>query len=223
MFITVFMIAWVCFDAYVYFQTKLDLMNNQPNLMELNPHPVAVAVANVTSNLTNNTSLNGTVSANATIAAASVIKQVTNSSVALHANSTSKVNTGPSPSIVPSNYYGPTIPIWRPFIPNFMNYFSQASGVYEGIPMLPALYSNSQNKHNFIKVVMYVICIISCFLMLFCPLCILAYGTELRDMVLLNLPYGTYETMIQASYSMCLIYNIAINMFPIMNIVNGLR
>lgn len=50
----------------------------------------------------------------------------------------------------------------------------------------------------------------------------LAYGKDLRDVVLLNLPYGTYETMVQASYTMCLMYNIAINLFPIMTIVNAL-
>lgn len=58
------------------------------------------------------------------------------------------------------------------------------------------------------------------FIMLFSPLCMLAYGKDLRDVVLLNLPYGTYETMVQASYTMCLMYNIAINLFPIMTIIN---
>lgn len=63
---------------------------------------------------------------------------------------------------------------------------------------------------------------IAVFTMMFSPICILAYGHDLRDVVLLNLPYGTYDTMVQASYSMCLIYNIAINLFPVINIFNGL-
>ena len=54
-----------------------------------------------------------------------------------------------SKSFMPLTDFGPKIPIFMPFIPNFMDYFSQASGVYEGIPMLPALYSNARNPANF--------------------------------------------------------------------------
>ena len=89
--------------------------------------------------------------------------------------------------------------------------------------MLPALYSNARNPLNFQKNVMIVMTTICIFIILFAPLCMLAYGKDLRDVVLLNLPYGTYETMVQASYSLCLIYNIAINLFPIMNIFNSLQ
>lgn len=128
----------------------------------------------------------------------------------------------PKIDIVPVGL-GPNIPIFMPFIPNFMNYFAQAPGLYEGIPMLPSLYANSRYPHNFQRNVSIVMTTIAVFVMFFAPICILAYGRDLRDVVLLNLPYGTYETMVQASYSLCLIYNIATSLFPIISIFNGLH
>lgn len=113
---------------------------------------------------------------------------------------------------LPQYDFGPNLPIFRPFFTNFMDYFSQASGVYEGIPLLPALYSNAKNKKSFQRTVIKVLLMISTFIVFFAPLCMLAYGKELRNVVLLNLPYGAYETMVQAAYSLCLIYNIAVNL-----------
>jgi len=64
---------------------------------------------------------------------------------------------------------------------------------------------------------------IAVFVMLFAPLCVIAYGKNLREVVLLNLDYGTFETYLQISYALCLVYNIAINLFPIIAIMEGLR
>lgn len=88
------------------------------------------------------------------------------------------------------------IPLARPFFPYFMENLSQATGLYEGIPMLPKLYSNARYKKNFSRIQSNVIVLIFVFVMLFSPLCVAAYGSNLRDIVLLNLDYGTFEMMI---------------------------
>lgn len=115
------------------------------------------------------------------------------------------------------------IPVFKPFIPNFMDYMSQATGLYEGIPLLPSLYSNAKNQAHFSCIVTTVMVSISIFVMLFAPLCVIAYGKNLREVVLLNLDYGTFEMYLQLAYSLCLVYNIAINLFPIIAIMEGLR
>lgn len=61
------------------------------------------------------------------------------------------------------------------------------------------------------------------FVLFFSPLCVAAYGNSLRDIVLLNLDYGSFEMMIQVAYSLGLIFNMTINLFPIIGIINALR
>lgn len=92
--------------------------------------------------------------------------------------------------------YVPTLPLWGPFVPNFMDYFSQAAGTYEGIPLIPPLYASTMKKKNFMNIQFLILIIIGTFLVLFSPLCILAYGHSLREIVLLNLDFGTFETLI---------------------------
>lgn len=104
-----------------------------------------------------------------------------------------------------------------------MDYFAQATGVYEGIPLLPALYANSRHRKNFPKVQRLVMTILCVFMLLFSPLCVAAYGKGLRDIVLMNLDYGRFETFIQVAYSLCLLYNLTINLFPVIAIINTLR
>ena len=104
-----------------------------------------------------------------------------------------------------------------------MDFLSQSNGVYEGIPLLPSLYSNARHKRNFQGIVRNVMLVLFIFMLFFTPLCVAAYGSSLRDIVLLNLDYGTFEMMIQVAYSICLIFNISINIFPIIGIINALR
>lgn len=71
-----------------------------------------------------------------------------------------------------------------------MDYFTQAIGLYEGIPLIPPLYSNAKSKKKFGMIQAVTNTIIWIFVLLFAPLCILAWRSNLREIVLLNLDYG---------------------------------
>mmetsp|Transcript_34640 Transcript_34640/g.52991 ORF Transcript_34640/g.52991 Transcript_34640/m.52991 type:complete len:141 (+) Transcript_34640:732-1154(+) len=77
-----------------------------------------------------------------------------------------------------------------PFFPAFPVLFSQSCGMYEGIPMLPSLFSNARNQERVTLVVTSNILIILMASFLISPLGILAYGDKLQEIVLLNLEYG---------------------------------
>jgi len=104
-----------------------------------------------------------------------------------------------------------------------MDYFTQAIGLYEGIPLIPQLYSNAKSKKNFGKIQMVTNTIIWAFILFFAPLCILAWKGDLREIVLLNLDYGDFETIIKLLYPLCLYYNIAINLLPMVGLLNNLK
>ena len=76
------------------------------------------------------------------------------------------------------------------FNPDFFNMFAQASGVYEGIPLLPPLYSNARNKKNFSRTVTFCIILEGSWLMFYAPLAVAVYGDKVREIILLNLDYG---------------------------------
>lgn len=52
--------------------------------------------------------------------------------------------------------------------------------------------------------------LVACMMLVFSPLCVAAWGSNLRDIVLLNLDYGSFEAFIQAAYSLCLLYNLTL-------------
>ena len=104
-----------------------------------------------------------------------------------------------------------------------MDYFTQAMGLYEGIPLIPYLYSNSRSKKNFGKIQALTNTIIWIFILGFAPLCILAWRSNLREIVLLNLEFGEIETIIKLLYPLCLYYNIAINLIPMVGLFNNLK
>jgi len=60
-------------------------------------------------------------------------------------NKTGEVHARPSVAPPPYLIMG-NLPVFKPFFPNFMNYFAMSSGIYEGIPLLPTFYSNARNQ-----------------------------------------------------------------------------
>jgi hypothetical protein len=70
--------------------------------------------------------------------------------------------------------------------------FAQVSGSYEGIPLLPPLYSNARNKKNFSLVTSFCIVLLGSWIIFYAPLAVSVFGHNVREVVLLNLEYGDF-------------------------------
>lgn len=81
-------------------------------------------------------------------------------------------------------------PWLRPFYPNFIDMFCQGDGVYEGITLIPALFSNAKNHETFYKNLRKALVIIGCGILIYAPMAVLAYGSKIQEIILLNLEYG---------------------------------
>ena len=62
------------------------------------------------------------------------------------------------------------------FSPNFYELMSQDSFMYEGIAIVPALYSNARNKKDMDKVIAACLVTVGFILLLYCPMCYIAFG-----------------------------------------------
>jgi hypothetical protein len=118
---------------------------------------------------------------------------------------------------------GTGIPVINSSLISFLTFFCQAGGLYEGTPLYPKLFSNAREKQTFQKIQTSVLIGVSLICICFAPLCVLAYGNNLRDTVLLNLDYGTFEQCLQGLYCLCFIYNITLNISPVFDIFLGFK
>ncbi len=75
---------------------------------------------------------------------------------------------------------------------NFFSFFCSAEGLYEGTPLYPALFSNARDRISFQNIQFWILIGVNFTALIFSPLCVIAYGSNLRDFVLLNLEYGTF-------------------------------
>ena len=83
--------------------------------------------------------------------------------------------------------------VLKPFYPNFLDFFVTIPGLYEGIPIVPALYSNAR-RHRIVGCIMQVILgIIAVVTIIIAPFAVMAYGTNLKEIVLLNMDYGSFQ------------------------------
>lgn len=118
--------------------------------------------------------------------AANVTKHVANSTKLNHAAVQAKVATSGEDQWLMSNGIYLFMPLW----PNVINFASQVTGVYEGIPMVPPLYANARSKKNFNSIMRNVTLAVSGLTLALAPLSLITYGNELKDIVLLNLEFG---------------------------------
>ena len=110
---------------------------------------------------------------------------------------------------------------WVSFNPDFLNIFAQASGAYEGIPLVPPLYSNARNKKNFSYTMTICIGTLGLWIMVYAPLAVYVYGDKVREIILLNLEYGDFQSFLKASYAVVMVINVAITFMPINDIIHG--
>ena len=85
------------------------------------------------------------------------------------------------------------VPLLMPFFPQFFDFFSQCTGIYEGIPLIPPLYSNSRNHKYFDYNMKIVTALVAIYAILIAPISVVTYGPTLREVVLLNLEFGVFQ------------------------------
>ena len=68
--------------------------------------------------------------------------------------------------------------------------FSQAQGTYEGITLVPMMYSNARNQDAFAKNISLSLAIIASTIILYAPFAIMAYQSKIQEIILLNLEFG---------------------------------
>ena len=111
---------------------------------------------------------------------------------------------------------------WVSFNPDFLNVFAQASGAYEGIPLVPPLYSNARNKRNFSFTMTFCIVTLGLWIMIYSPLAVGVWGDKVREIILLNLEYGDFQSFLKGAYSIVMLMNVGIIFMPIKDIIHGI-
>ena len=66
-----------------------------------------------------------------------------------------------------------------PIYPNLLDMMSQSVGIYEGITLIPALFSNAQDHKNFYRNLKYAILMICVPVMIYSPMAVWAYKSQL--------------------------------------------
>ena len=205
MLVSVFVIGWVCFEASMKVYVMSQINSSGQPIPTQNQTVVPVPELRNVSGPGGASPLGQQgLNSNETVAGGLAATNRSAVGAAVGVNMTEWVQV---PNIAANNHttgssessdhdVSPVIPLWRPFFPNFMDFFAQATGIYEGIPLLPSLYSNARHRRHFHKVQRLVVASLCGFILLFSPLCVAAYGNSLRDIVLLNLDYGRFETFI---------------------------
>lgn len=112
-----------------------------------------------------------------------------------------------------------TLPFW----PYFLNMVTQVTGIYEGIPLLPPLFSNARNQNSFETTVKYVLWTECAYVMIFSPICVLTFGYKLREIVFLNLEYGDISSFIKFNFGIVILFGVAMNFLPVPDIFANLR
>ena len=110
-----------------------------------------------------------------------------------------------------------------PLMPGFLNMLSQATGMFEGIPLLPSLYSNARNQKNVSRVVALNLVVVFIASITFSPLGILAYGSRLQEVILFNVEFAPTQHIIKGIFASCMLFSAGMNTLPIIDIFYNFR
>ena len=93
---------------------------------------------------------------------------------------------------------------------------------FEGVAMIPALYCNARNQQSAHKTLGLSLILVGLLISFYCPMCYIAFGENTQYMVLMNLGQGIISEAAKVSYAVIVtIYNLALNMYPIYDILEG--
>lgn len=111
----------------------------------------------------------------------------------------------------------------KPMFPYFFVVLSMSSGAYEGVTILPNIYAHARHKEQANIMVSYAATTLMLILLLLTPICLLAYGDLIQEIVLLNLQPEGFQQGIIFLYSLTIVLGGAINMLPILDIMSNFQ
>ena len=108
----------------------------------------------------------------------------------------------------------------KPFFPNGLVVSASYLGIYEGTPFVPTLFSNARDQSR--AGLMIVLAFISVGLMVLAlaPLSLLAFGSDLQEVVLMNLGSGTFSQFITFLYVVTMIFCAGMLLYPMVDIIS---
>ena len=84
---------------------------------------------------------------------------------------------------------------------------------------MPKLYTNSKNKHFFVRNINRAVLFLGVVQVLLGTICVIAYGSKLQEIVLMNLTYGVFGNFVKFLYAIGMIVNLVMQLIPILEIV----
>jgi hypothetical protein len=78
----------------------------------------------------------------------------------------------------------------KPFFPGFFIMLTQGTGAYEGIAIVPTLFTNSRHKGSFNQNVFITVMTYFLIIVVFSTVCLAAYKDKIEEVILLNLSMG---------------------------------
>ena len=116
-----------------------------------------------------------------------------------------------------SNYN--ILPFYLPLWPNTIEFFSINSSAFEGIPLIPTLYCNARSHKNFSAIMNLCMSIVMFYICLVAPLYLLTFGPNVSELLLLDLDFGTFQTVMLFGYALSMAFNSGMMMVPVFDIV----
>ena len=84
---------------------------------------------------------------------------------------------------------------------------------------MPKLYTNSKNKHFFVRNINRAVLFLGVVQILLGTICVIAYGSKLQEIVLMNLTYGIFGNFVKFLYAIGMIVNLVMQLIPILEII----
>ena len=106
-----------------------------------------------------------------------------------------------------------------PIFPYFMDCFCKIQISFEGAPFIPKLYTHAKNKHFFVRNLNRGVLFLGITQALMGIICVIAYGSRLQEIVLMNLYYGVFSQFIKFLYAMGMVVNLSLQLIPILEII----
>lgn len=97
---------------------------------------------------------------------------------------------------------------------------AQASGVYEGIFLVPSLFANARDKSSFKKNLKWVILTIFIYVFFFTPLAIFRFGHRVQEVIIMNLQPSTIQMDLITVFAISMAFSAGMNYVPLNDIAH---
>ena len=91
----------------------------------------------------------------------------------------------------------------------------------EGTALIPGLYASTNEKKKYKSIFLSAVFLDGLFTMILSTLSYQAYGSNTRDIVIMNLSYGLLSNVVQMSYAVGVLCTFALQLFPLLEIIES--